>query len=75
MGWMVRPAHDRLDLLLGEGFQSFLVLLGGDAVPGRSGKGHGVGVGLAELLLKGGVLADGCEELLEVFLGHGGGMR
>jgi len=36
------------------------------------GDRYRVGVGLAELFLKGGFLADGFEELVEVFPGHGG---
>ena len=47
----------------------------GDRETGLPGDRHGVGPLGLELLLQGGVLADGFEELGEVFLGQGGGMR
>jgi len=42
-----------------------------DLETGLLGNGHGIGSFGLELLLQAGVLADGFEELGEVFLGHG----
>ena len=43
----------------------------GDREAGLLGDRHGVSPLGLELLLQGGVLADGFEELSEIFLGHG----
>ena len=47
----------------------------GDRIAGLPGNRYGVGSFGLELFLQGGVLLDGFEELGEVFLGQGGGMR
>ena len=67
-----RSARNPFQFLVGKGRLGLLEFLCGNRIPDRLGHGHdGLSIArLAQFLLEGGVLADGFEEFLEIFLGH-----